>query len=405
MRFKKYNTIGKKELLAAKKVIKSGQLSGFLGSQGKNFLGGKKVQEFEKKIQDYFKVKYAVTFNSWTSGLIACVGSLDISPGDEIIVTSWSMCATATSILHFNCIPVFVDIETETYNLDVDKIEKKITNKTKAIMVADIFGQSCDIHRINKIAKKYNLKVICDSAQSIGSKIGDKFTGTLGDLGGFSFNYHKHIHTGEGGVVVTNNKKFYKRLCLIRNHGEAVIKNKNLNNIIGFNFRLGEIEAAMGIEQLKKLKNLIQKRVKICKLLTNKLSNLPYLKLPKIKKNFSHVYYLFPMQLDLSNIDYTRKFIVNKLIKAGVPGLIEGYVNIHNLPMFKKKIAYGKKNFPWSINKNFKKKYAYNDLINTEYLHNEAFFAMEVCLYDFSIKDVEYIKEKFVSVWKKYLIK
>ena len=237
MKFKKYNTIGSKELIAASNVIKSGELSGFLGSSGNGFLGGKKVREFENKIEKYFKVKYAVTFNSWTSGLIACVASLDVAPGDEIIVTPWSMCATATAILHLNCIPVFVDIEEKTYNLDPKKIEQKISKKTKAIMVADIFGHSCDIKKINKIAKKYNLKVICDSAQAIGSKVGKKYTGTMADLGGFSFNYHKHIHTGEGGVVVTNNKIYY-RLCLIRNHGEAVVKTQSLNNIIGYNFRL-----------------------------------------------------------------------------------------------------------------------------------------------------------------------
>jgi len=404
MKLKKYNTIGNEEVLAAKKVVEKGELSGFLGSEGRNFLGGKKVREFESKIERYFKVKYAVTFNSWTSGLIACVGSLDVSPGDEIIVTSWSMCATATSILHFNCIPVFVDINIDDYNLDYSKIEKKITKRTKAIMVADIFGQSSDINAINKIAKKYSLKVICDSAQAIGSKVGKKFTGTLADLGGFSFNYHKHIHTGEGGVVLTNNKNLYRRLCLIRNHGEAVVSNKSLNNIIGYNFRLGEIEAAIGIEQLKKLNNLIIKRIKVCQYLTKKLSNLPFLKLPTIKNDRSNVYYLYPMQLDLKKIKYSRKFIVDKLKKEGVPGLIEGYVNIHKLPIFKKKVAYGKKNFPWSLNKKYKKDYSFKDLYNTELLHNKTFFAIEVCLYDLSLKDVEIISKKFFKVWKKYII-
>lgn len=404
MKIKKYNTIGKEELRAVKKVIEKGELSSFLGSKGKNFLGGKKVREFESKIEKYFKVKYAVTFNSWTSGLIACVGSLDVSPGDEIIVTSWSMCATATSILHYNCIPVFADINIETYNLDYSKIEKKITRKTKAIMVADIFGQSCDILEINKIAKKYNLKVICDSAQAIGSKIDKKFTGTLADLGGFSFNYHKHIHTGEGGVVVTNDKNLYRRLCLIRNHGEAVVGKESLNNIVGYNFRLGEIESAIGIEQLKKLNNLIKKRINVCEHLTKKLSKLPFLKLPKNSKDRSNVYYLYPMQLEVNKIKKSRKFIVDKLKKEGIPGLIEGYVNIHKLPIFKKKIAYGKKNFPWSLNKNYKKAYRFDDLYNTELLHNKTFFAIEVCLYELSMKDVEIISKKFFKVWKKYIL-
>ena len=404
MKFKKYNTIGSKELIAASNVIKSGELSGFLGSSGNGFLGGRKVREFENKIEKYFKVKYAVTFNSWTSGLIACVASLDVAPGDEIIVTPWSMCATATAILHLNCIPVFVDIEEKTYNLDPKKIEQKISKKTKAIMVADIFGHSCDIKKINKIAKKYNLKVICDSAQAIGSKVGKKYTGTMADLGGFSFNYNKHIHTGEGGVVVTNNKNLYYRLCLIRNHGEAVVKTQSLNNIIGYNFRLGEIEAAIGIEQLKKLKKLNNKRIKICKALIKKLSNLPYLELPKTNKNCSNVYYLFPMKFKSPLKKITRSFIVKKLRSRGVPGLIEGYVNIHKLPTFKNKIAYGKSNFPWSLNKNYKKIYKYNDLKISENLHDHNFFAIEICLYDLSLKNVNFIANQFKYIWKKYLV-
>ena len=224
--FKRYNTIGKEEIIAANKVLKTGILSKFLASSGQNFFGGPQVNKFEKSIKKFFKVKYAITVNSWTSGLIACVGALDVEPGDEIIVTTWSMCASATAILHWNCVPVFVDIDPETYNIDPESIKKKITKKTKAIMTVDIFGQSCDILKIMKIAKENNLKVISDSAQSIGSKVGKKYSGTLADIGGYSLNYHKHINTGEGGIIVTNNKKLYERSCLIRNHAEAAIKKK-----------------------------------------------------------------------------------------------------------------------------------------------------------------------------------
>ena len=208
-KFKKYNSIGKQELHSAIKVIKSGILSQFVGSAGKSFYGGPMVKKFERKCEKYFKIKYAVTVNSWTSGLIAIIGAIGIEPGDEVIVTPWTMCASATAILHWNAIPVFVDIETETFNIDPKKIEEKITSKTKAIMTVDIFGQSCDIYKIKEIAKKYNLLVISDTAQSIGSKVGKKFSGTLADVGGFSLNCHKHINTGEGGIVVTNNKSIY----------------------------------------------------------------------------------------------------------------------------------------------------------------------------------------------------
>ena len=407
--FKRYNTIGKEEIIAANKVLKTGILSKFLASSGQNFFGGPQVNKFEKSIKKFFKVKYAITVNSWTSGLIACVGALDVEPGDEIIVTTWSMCASATAILHWNCVPVFVDIDPETYNIDPESIKKKITKKTKAIMTVDIFGQSCDILKIMKIAKENNLKVISDSAQSIGSKVGKKYSGTLADIGGYSLNYHKHINTGEGGIIVTNNKKLYERACLIRNHAEAAIKKKNiknLSNMIGYNFRLGEIECAIGIEQLKKLNRLIKKRIKLVEILNRELIKLKYLKTPKTLKKNSHVYYLYPLTLETDKLNIKRSTIISNLKKLGVPGLIEGYVNIHELPTYKKKIAYGTKHFPWKLNKNDKKNNSDNKNLDiAEKLHREKFFAIELCLFDFNNRDIYFIINCFKKVWDTLNIK
>jgi len=407
--FKRYNTIGKEEIIAANKVLKTGILSKFLASSGQNFFGGPQVNKFEKSIKKFFKVKYAITVNSWTSGLIACVGALDVEPGDEIIVTTWSMCASATAILHWNCVPVFVDIDPETYNIDPESIKKKITKKTKAIMTVDIFGQSCDILKIMKIAKENNLKVISDSAQSIGSKVGKKYSGTLADIGGYSLNYHKHINTGEGGIIVTNNKKLYERSCLIRNHAEAAIKKnniKNLSNMIGYNFRLGEIECAIGIEQLKKLNRLIKKRIKLVEILNRELIKLKYLKTPKTLKKNSHVYYLYPLTLETDKLNIKRSTIISNLKKLGVPGLIEGYVNIHELPTYKKKIAYGTRHFPWKLNKNDKKNNSDNKNLDiAEKLHREKFFAIELCLFDFNNSDIYFIINCFKKVWDTLNIK
>ena len=407
--FKRYNTIGKEEIIAANKVLKTGILSKFLASSGQNFFGGPQVNKFEKSIKKFFKVKYAITVNSWTSGLIACVGALDVEPGDEIIVTTWSMCASATAILHWNCVPVFVDIDPETYNIDPESIKKKITKKTKAIMTVDIFGQSCDILKIMKIAKENNLKVISDSAQSIGSKVGKKYSGTLADIGGYSLNYHKHINTGEGGIIVTNNKKLYERSCLIRNHAEAAIKKnniKNLSNMIGYNFRLGEIECAIGIEQLKKLNRLIKKRIKLVEILNRELIKLKYLKTPKTLKKNSHVYYLYPLTLETDKLNIKRSTIISNLKKLGVPGLIEGYVNIHELPNYKKKIAYGTRHFPWKLNKDDKKNNSDNKNLDiAEKLHREKFFAIELCLFDFNNRDIYFIINCFKKVWDTLNIK
>ena len=397
--FKKFNTYDNKELSAASKVIKSGILSKYLAEKGSEFNGGYYVNKFEQMLSGYFKVKHAITVNSWTSGLVAAVGALDVNPGDEIIVTPWSMCASAICILHWNCIPVFVDIEHDTFCIDPSKIEKKINKKTKAILVADIFGQSSDILKILKIAKKHNLKVITDSAQAPGSKFGKKYTGTIADIGGFSLNYHKHIHTGEGGIILTNNDKLARRMRLIRNHAEVTIeKNENLSNMLGHNFRLGEIEASMGIEQLKKLKNILKDKISQANLLTNYLSKLPGIITPVVRKNCSHVYYVYAIKLDFEIIKFKREFILDKLVSEGVQGLSGGYTNLSDLNLFKKKIAYGKKNFPWSLNK---KNYEYlsRDLKVCEELDKKSLISFEMCLFDLKHKDIRNIFKAFKKVW------
>ena len=261
--FKRYNPIGKEEVAAAKKVVESGVLSKFLGCWDPDFYGGPMVQKFEPACEKYFKAKHAVTVNSWTSGLIAAVGAIGIEPGDEVIVSPWTMCASATAILHWNAIPVFADIEPDTFCINPKAVEANITPHTKAIMAIDIFGQSADMDALMTIASKYGLKVISDTAQAPGAIYKGKYAGTIAHVGGYSLNYHKHIHTGEGGILVTDDDKIAERMQLIRNHAEAVVGDKgviNLSNMIGHNFRLGEIESAMGIEQIKKLKKLVRER-------------------------------------------------------------------------------------------------------------------------------------------------
>ena len=402
-KFKKYNSIGKEELKAASAVIKSGNLSNFLGEYSKEFFGGPKVREFEKKCKSFFNVKHAITVNSWTSGLICAVGALDISPGDEIILPPWTMSACASAILNWNAIPVFADIDKTTYNIDPEDVLRKISKRTKAIMAVDIFGHPCNISELKKISKKYKIKLITDSAQSPYSFYKKKIAGTISDVGGISLNYHKHIHTGEGGVIFTNSDKIAKRINLIRNHAESVVRSnkvENLSNMIGYNFRLGEIESAIGIQQLKKLKKVIRKKQKICQLLTKNLSKLSRLFLPKVLKGYTHSYYIYGINLDLQNIKYSREYIINKLTSEGVPGLSAGYTCLHLLPMFQKKIAYGSKGFPWNSNFN-KRNISYKKGLcpNAEYLHEKSFIKFEVCMYDLTIDDVKFISSAFEKVW------
>ena len=396
-----YNSISKEELVKSYDVVKSGILSNFIGQAGQNFLGGKQVRKFEKEIEKYFSVKYAVTVNSWTSGLIAAIGSIDIEPGDEVLLPTWTMSACAMAILNWNAIPVFVDIEDKTFNIDPDLIVSKITKRTKAIIVVDIFGHPANYKKVLNISKKYKLKVISDNAQSMGTKYFKKYSGTLTDVGGFSLNCHKLINTGEGGVLVTNNKKIAKKLRLIRNHAESSLINptkKELINMIGYNFRLGEIESAIGIQQLKKLKKIINSRKLLVKKLTNKLRNLKGLRLPVIKKQCSHSFYTFPLILDIKKINLSRELICKALLAEGVK-IRFGYQNIHKLPIFQKKISYGSKGFPWSINNKIKYDYSNQSFPVAEELHNKTFIHLPMYTYDYNENDIEEIGNAFQKVW------
>lgn len=400
--FNKYKSIGNEEVDAAKKVIESGNLSEYLGSWGKNFFGGPKVLEFEKAVTDFFDVKHAVTVNSWTSGLVAAIGAIDIEPGDEVIVTPWTMTATATAILHWNAIPVFADIDPDTYNLSASSIEKCISPYTRAIVVVDIFGQSADMDEIMQLANKYKLKVISDTAQAPGALYKNKYAGTLADVGGYSLNYHKHIHTGEGGILVTNDDQIAERLQLIRNHAEVVVEKKgvtNIANMVGHNFRLGEIECAIGIEQLKKLPNIISKRQHLAEMITEGLKGLRGLITPKVGPDRTHVYYVYAMQLDVELLDTTREKICEALNAEGVP-VVTGYQNIHLLPIYQRKIAFGSKGFPWT-SEICKREVSYKKGICpvAESLNDKTYLGFNICLYSLDESDVNSIISAFHKIW------
>ena len=400
-KFKLFSTIGDEEIKITTKVLKSGILSGFIANPNK-LDGGKYNKLFEQKIKKFYNCKHAILVNSWTSGLIACVGSLDINPGDEIIVSPWTMSATATAILHWNAIPIFADIDPKTFCIDVEKVKKLITKKTKAIITVDIFGHPSNVRYLKHIVEGKNIKIIADSAQSPYSFYGKKLAGTITDIGGYSLNCHKHIQTGEGGIVVTNNNNLANRVRLLRNHAEVTVKKSNtkINNLLGFNFRMGEIEAAIGIEQLKKLKKIIKSKQQQALYLTKKLKVLEGLIVPSIEKNCTHSYYGYPMVLNLKKIKFTRKKLVQELNKQGLPGFMEGYQNLHLLPIYQRKIAYGNKGFPWST---FKPKLSYKKGLCpiAEQLHQETFLNFEICKYDLSKADIDFITNKFIKIWKK----
>ncbi len=401
--FDRYNSIGPEEVEAAKKVIESGVLSQFLAQWGEDFYGGPNVRSFERACETFFNVKHAVTVNSWTSGLITAVGAIGIEPGDEIIVSPWTMCASATAILHWNAIPVFADIEPKTFCIDPKSVEANISPYTKAIMAIDICGQSADMDALKLIAENHGLKLISDTAQSPGAMYKSKHAGTLSDVGGFSLNYHKHIHTGEGGILVTDDDDIAERMHLIRNHAEAVVGDKgvtNLNNMIGHNFRLGEIECAIGIEQLKKLKNIIAGRQHAADRLTKGLKDLVGLQTPMIRHDCTHVYYVYPMILDINTLGVSRNLIFEALKAEGVQSISTSFANLHLLPLYQQKMAYGSTGFPWTSDICHRDiDYRKGICPVAEELQDSSYLGFLMCAHELSDADTDLMIAAFQKVW------
>ena len=399
--FRRYNPIGAEEARAAKEVIDGGILSQFIGAWHEDFLGGPKVRAFERAWQEHFGTRHAVSVNSCTSALSTAVGAIGIEPGDEVIVSPWTMSASATAILHWNAIPVFADIERETFNLDPKSVEANITPHTRAIVAVDIFGHSADMEAILAIAEHHRLKVISDSAQAPGARYHGRYAGTPAHIGCYSLNYHKHIHTGEGGVLVTDDERLADRACLIRNHAESVVGGKgetDLANMIGYNYRLGEIEAAMGIEQLKKLEKLVGLRQRLAARLTQGLAELPGLRTPIVKPDCTHAYYVYAMVLDTERLGVSRDRIHQALVAEGVPNLGPRYVNVHRLPMYQRKIAHGGKGFPWTIARR-EVDYRVGICPVAEELQDRSYLGYHICMDNLGDAEIDLVVAAFRKVW------
>jgi perosamine synthetase len=329
--FPAYNTIGAEEKEAVMRVLDTGNLSQFLGAYHVDFLGGPNVRAFEKEWATAFGVKHAVSVNSNTSGLFTAMGAIGIAPGDEVIVSPYSMSASAVAPLVYGGIPVFADIDPVTFCMDPASVEAAVTSKTKAILIVHIFGHPADMDAIMAIAKKHNLYVIEDCAQAPMAKYKDRYVGSIGDLGVFSLNYHKHIHTGEGGVITSNNENLIERCQMIRN-------------------RMTEIECAIGIQQLKKLPFLLAERIKNVRFLNEQLANYDALELqPPPGQGSVHTYYVHPIKFNNEIAGIDRNTFVNAL-KAELPSAVlretapligAGYVKpLYLQPVFQEKASW-----------------------------------------------------------------
>lgn len=313
--------IGKEEISAVNSVLKSGGLTS--ASQ----YGGKNVQELEGLARKLVKSRYAVAVNSGTAALQAALYALDIGRGDEVIVPSFSFVASANAIASTGAKPVFADILQENFTIDPKSISKKITKKTKAIMPVHLYGHIAYVDKIKEIAKKNNLDVVEDAAQSLGSTFRGKHTGTFFDLGCYSMYPGKVITSGEGGVVVTNNKKLYDKLLMIRNHG--MIHGYD-SKIFGLNLRLPEISAAIGKVQLKKLSKFIKIRTKNAKLLSKLLSDSD-LQIPVPRKGEKRNWSLYTIAAK------NRNKLQKELKSKGIGSAVYYPTPIHKIPIYKTK--------------------------------------------------------------------
>jgi dTDP-4-amino-4,6-dideoxygalactose transaminase len=406
--FPAHVTVGAEEKAAVMKVMDSGILSNYLGAYHENFMGGAQVRECEARWAERFGAKHALAMNSNTSGLIAAMGAIGVVPGDEVIVTAYSMSASAVAPLFYGATPIFADVEPETFCIDPASIAAAITPRTKAILVVDLFGLPFDVQKIRALAQKHGLKIIEDAAQAPGAMMGQEYAGLLGDIGVFSLNYHKHIHSGEGGILLTNDDDLAHRLSLIRNHAENVTAQTgvtNLTNMIGHNFRMTEIEAAIAYSQLQKLDGLLQARWDRVAYFEKKMAGFDALAMPKVRGGAVHAYYqhacLWSTQLGVDRnafVDAVKAELPSFKLreKEGVK-LGAGYVKpIYLLPVFANRVSIGGQYDPL---KSSWQDYSRGLCPVVEDLHFNRLITHEFIVPSMTDADIDDVVHAFEKVW------
>jgi len=291
---------------------------------GMNWAVGPNIEKFEKMIAKYIGAKYCVVFNSGTSALHAALLAYSIKEGDEVIVPSFTFIATANAPLFVGAKPVFADIEEETFGLDPEDVKEKITEKTKAIIPIHYGGCPCKIKELKEIAEDHNLILIEDAAESLGARIGDKKVGSFGDSAMFSFCQNKIITTGDGGAIVTNTKKIYEKLKLIRSHGRLETSDYFSSTeymdyvTLGYNFRMSNITAALGVAQLKKADNVIEMRRNNAEYLTARLKReVQEILILNLPKDYYQVYQMYTIKVNIYR-DELMKYLADKGIMTKV---------------------------------------------------------------------------------------
>lgn len=310
--------IGEEEIENVVEVLKSGMIA-----------QGPKVIEFEEKFANWIGAKYGIATNSGTSALHVALLACGIGEGDEVITTPFTFIASGNAIVYTGATPVFADIDLDTYTIDPDKIEDLITDKTKAILPVQLYGQAADMDKIREIAEKHDLKIIEDAAQAHGAEYNGEKVGTLGDMACFSFYPTKNMTTSEGGMITTDDEELAKKAQMFRAHGAS---ERYHHDEIGYNFRMTDIAAAIGLAQLKVIDEFNDKRISNANYLNEQLKDVEGIVTPKSPDNYKHVYHQYTILVEKGNRDEWVEFLTNKGIGTG----IHYPIPLYNQPIYKK---------------------------------------------------------------------
>jgi len=321
--------MGKEEINAVTRVLKSGILTGRHGS-------GPMAKQFEDNFAKFAGAKHAIAVNSGTAALHTALWAKDIKRGDEVILPSFTFIATAEAVALVGAKPVFVDIKPNTYNIDPGKVEPAITSKTRAVMPVDLYGLPAEMDKIREIADKHNLFVVEDAAQAHGASYKGKPPGHFADIACWSLYASKNMTTGEGGMLTTNNDEYAEKLRLLRSHGE---KEEYKAALLGHNYRMPEIEASIGIEQLKKLPTFVEKRRRNAEALSEKLSDVKQLVLPVEPRGCRSSWYLYTVRLR-NGTAKDRDKVIQSLRKKGVGAGVYYHTPIHLMPYYRQLESY-----------------------------------------------------------------
>lgn len=293
---------------------------------------GEYVTAFEKRFAKWCGSKYGVSTCNGTTALHLALAVLDIKKGDEVIVPALTFVATANVVKYTGAKPVFVDICEDTWCIDPEKIKKVITKKTKAIIPVHLYGHPCDMDAIMKIARKYNLYVIEDAAEAHGAAYKGKKVGAIGHMGCFSFYGNKVMTTGEGGMVLTNNKKLYEKLQFFKDHGMSKTK-RYYHPVVGYNYRMTNLQAAIGCAQLEKVDGFIKRKRQVASLYNNLLKNIEGIQLPVEKENCRNVYWMYSIIVN-NKFGTNRDTLIKKLLSKSIDSRPFFYP-LHKLPPYR----------------------------------------------------------------------